>query len=93
MPKKKSDESQVVLYHTPDGKVTVDVIFARENFWLTQRTMAELFGVNMPAINKHLKKIFAVGELRRRQLFPFWKQLPLRAVKTSRESSFTIWTR
>ena len=45
MPNKKSDQSQVVLYQTPDGKVTVNVVFARDNFWLTQKTMAELFGV------------------------------------------------
>jgi hypothetical protein len=63
MPKKKSGQSQVVLYQTPDGKVTVNVMFARDNFWLTQRTMADLFGVNPPAVNKHLKNIFASGEL------------------------------
>jgi hypothetical protein len=63
MPKKKSDQSQVVLYQTPDGKVTVNVMFARENFWLTQRTMADLFGVKIPAVNKHLKNIYASGEL------------------------------
>jgi hypothetical protein len=63
MPKKKSDQSQVVLYQTPDGRVTVNVLFARDNFWLTQRTMAGLFGVKIPAVNKHLKNIFESGEL------------------------------
>jgi hypothetical protein len=63
MPQKKSDESHVVLYHTPDGKVTVNVVFARENFWLTQKAMTELFGVNKSAISKHLKNIYASGEL------------------------------
>ena len=63
MPQKKSDESHVVLYHTPDGKVTVNVVFARENFWLTQKAMTELFGVNKSAISKHLKNIFDSGEL------------------------------
>ena len=53
----------VVLYRTEDGKVTVDVRFAAETFWLTQKTMAELFGVQTPAINKHLKNIFASSEL------------------------------
>lgn len=53
----------VVLYRTGDGKVTVDVRFASETFWLTQKSMAELFGVQTPAINKHLKNIFASGEL------------------------------
>src|SRR5271163_4579539 len=63
MPKKKSDQSQVVLYQTPDGKVTVNVMFARDNFWMTQRAIADLFGVKIPAINKHLKNIFESGEL------------------------------
>ena len=55
--------SRVILYTTADGKVTVDVFFEAENFWLTQRSMADLFGVQIPAINKHLKNIFASGEL------------------------------
>ena len=63
MPKKKTGESLVVLYHTADGKVTVGGTFARENFWLTQKAMTELFGVNKSAISKHLKKIYASGEL------------------------------
>ena len=55
--------SPVILYTTGDGKVTVDVWFANDNFWLTQKMMAELFGVKTPAVNKHLKNIFATGEL------------------------------
>ena len=54
---------RVVLYTTGDGKVTVDVWFANDNFWLTQKTMADLFGVKTPAVNKHLKNIFTSGEL------------------------------
>lgn len=56
-------KSPVILYRTADGKVTVDVFFARDNFWLTQKTMAELFGVRIPAISKHLKNIYESGEL------------------------------
>ncbi|MGC9261377.1 MAG: virulence RhuM family protein [Phycisphaerae bacterium] len=56
-------QSRVILYTTPDGRVTVDVFFARDNFWLTQRTMADLFGVKTPAVSKHLKNIFDSGEL------------------------------
>jgi hypothetical protein len=62
-PETKAGQSQVVLYQAPDGKVTVNVLFAKDNFWLTQRTMAELFGVNTPAVSKHLKNIFESGEL------------------------------
>ena len=63
MAKEKQNQSQVVLYQTADGKVTVDVRFERENFWLTQKALAELFGVKVPAVNKHLKNIYASGEL------------------------------
>jgi len=58
-----NEQSQVVLYQAPDGRVTVNVLFARDNFWLTQRTMSELFGVKIPAVSRHLKNIFASGEL------------------------------
>lgn len=56
-------QNRIILYSAADGKVTVDVFFAQDNFWLTQRTMAELFGVNLPAISKHLKNIYSSGEL------------------------------
>ena len=58
------DSHRIILYTTGDGRVTVDVRFANDNFWMTQKTMAELFGVQTPAVNKHLKNIFASGELR-----------------------------
>lgn len=57
--------SRVALYTTADGRVTVDVFFAQDNFWLTQRTMADLFGVNTPAVSRHLKNIYSSGELSR----------------------------
>lgn len=41
----------------------MNVFFKDETAWLTQKALAELFGVNVPAINKHLKNIFASGEL------------------------------
>jgi len=59
----KSQSSKVVLYQSQDGSVTADVRFAADNFWLTQKVMADLFGVQVPAINKHLKNIFDAGEL------------------------------
>lgn len=58
---------RVVLYTTDDGKVTVDVFFANDNFydnfWLTQKSMSELFGVNIPSVSRHLKNIYGSGEL------------------------------
>jgi hypothetical protein len=61
----RAGQNRVILYTTADGKVTVDVYFARDNFWLTQRTIAELFGVKTPAISRHLKNIYSSGELTR----------------------------
>ena len=54
-----------LLYQARDGGVRVDVLFQGETVWLTQKALAELFGVKVPAINKHLKNIFASGELER----------------------------
>jgi len=58
-----SAPSQFLLYTAPDGAVKVDVFFRDETVWLTQKALAELFGVKVPAINKHLKNIFASREL------------------------------
>ena len=60
-----SAPSQFLLYTAPDGAVKVDVFFKDETVWLTQKALAELFGVKVPAINKHLRNIFDSGELRR----------------------------
>jgi hypothetical protein len=58
-------ESEFLLYIAPDGAVKVGVLFRDETAWLTQRTLAELFGVKVPALAKHLKNIFESGELDR----------------------------
>lgn len=58
-----SDPNQFLLYTAPDGAVKVEVFFKDETVWLTQKALAELFGVTVPAINKHLKNIFESGEL------------------------------
>lgn len=56
-------ESEFLLYRAPDGAVKVGVLFRDETAWLTQRALAALFGVKVPAITKHLKNIFESGEL------------------------------
>ena len=56
-------EAEFLLYAAPDGAVKVRVLFKDETAWLTQKALAELFGVGVPAINKHLKSIFESGEL------------------------------
>lgn len=59
-------ESEFLLYAAPNGAVKVRVLFRDETAWLTQRALAELFGVQAPAIAKHLKNIFDFGELDRK---------------------------
>ena len=59
----ENNTSDIILYSSPDGDVRVEVIYSGETFWLTQKRMAELFGVEIPAISKHLKNIFETGEL------------------------------
>lgn len=56
-------EFEFLLYNTPDEDVEVNVVVNNETVWLTQKSMAELFGVNVPAISKHLKNIFDEEEL------------------------------
>lgn len=55
--------STIILYQTTEGAVKVEVHFENETFWLTQKAMAALFDVNIPAISKHLGNIFETGEL------------------------------
>ncbi len=52
-----------LLYTAPTGEIRVDVLFQDESVWLTQKAIAELFGVQRPAITKHLINIFESGEL------------------------------
>lgn len=58
-----SDKNQFLLCATPDGAVKVEVILKDETVWLTQKALAELFGVKRPTITKHLGNIFTSGEL------------------------------
>ena len=52
-----------LMYHSAEQNISVNAVIRDETIWLTQKAMAELFGVQTPAINKHLKNIFAEGEL------------------------------
>lgn len=57
------ETNEIIIYTSPEGKKKVEVVFRDDNFWLTQKGLAELFGVQVPAVNKHLKNIFESGEL------------------------------
>jgi hypothetical protein len=69
MKKKNSDIipnnsfTEFLLYTTSNGKVKVEIFLRDENIWLTQARIAELFGVNRPAVTKHLQNIYFEGEL------------------------------
>ena len=56
-------EGQALIYATADATVRVEVLYRDETFWLSQKRMAELFGVGVRTINHHLKSIFESGEL------------------------------
>ena len=58
-----SNEIQYLLYNMPDADGKVQVVIKDETLWCTQKAMAQLLGVGVPAISKHLKNIFTEGEL------------------------------
>jgi len=57
------NELQIIFYRDKDQNIKVEVFFENETFWMTQKKIAELFGVQKAAISKHLKNIFESGEL------------------------------
>ena len=56
-------EVQFLLYNMPEDRGKVQVVIKDETIWCTQKAMAQLFGVGVPAVSKHLKNIFEEGEL------------------------------
>lgn len=61
----ENQETDIIFYSSPAGQVKVEVIFNDETFWLNQRRMAELFGVDVRTINEHLQNIYVSEELHR----------------------------
>lgn len=55
--------SDLIFYSTNDGNINIDVVYEDETFWLNQKQLADLFRVQVPAINKHIKNILDEGEL------------------------------
>ncbi len=58
-----SKEIQFLLYNMPEADGKVQVVITGETLWCTQKAMAQLFGVGVPAISKHLKNLFKEGRL------------------------------
>jgi hypothetical protein len=63
------NDTEILLYSTPDGRVKIDVVFQDETFWMNQKKMAGLFGVKQPVISKHLKNIFESKELNKDSVY------------------------
>lgn len=61
----RDQTTEFLLYTAPNGGIKVEVLLSNETIWLTQKRMAELFGVGVAAISKHLDNIYASGELQR----------------------------
>lgn len=64
-----------LFYNSEDGKTSIQVIADAdaETIWTTQKGMAQIFGVEVPAISKHLKISSTAANLTKKQLFPKWK--------------------
>lgn len=80
--------NEIILYSTPQGDKKIEVYFQDENFWLTQKAIAELFCVETPAISKHLANIYESGELRQEatlSILETVRQEGARAVKRKME--------
>ena len=58
-----TNETQFILYQLPEEEGVIQVVIKDESIWATQKALASLFGVGVPAISKHLKNIFEEGEL------------------------------
>ena len=69
------NEGELILYQTQEGTVRIEVLYESETFWLNQKKISELFGVDVRTISEHLRNIFANRELR--------EQSVLRKVRTT----------
>ena len=58
-----TQSEKIILYQNDEATVAVDVYFVDETFWLSQKLMAELFGVDVRTINEHLQNIYSTAEL------------------------------
>ena len=59
----EKNNGEIIIYRTEDGRTQLEVRLEDENVWLSQQQIANLFGVQRPAITKHLRNIFESGEL------------------------------
>ncbi len=79
----KPNEGELILYQTQEGTVRIEVLYESETFWLNQKRIAELFGVNIRTISDHFRNIFASGELD--------EQSVLRKIRTTAADGKNYW--
>jgi hypothetical protein len=60
---KRLPDNQITVYQAPDGNINIEVLYANENIWLSQKRIAKLFDVDRSVVTKHLKNIFSDNEL------------------------------
>ena len=67
------NQFKFLMYRTAEENISVDALVKDETIWLTQKGMAELFGVQTPAISKHLKMFLKKWNYKKEGSFPKWK--------------------
>ncbi len=86
------NNTEIILYTTPEGNIKIDTVFQNETIWLTQKKMAELFDVNVPAISKHLSNIYDDGELKRKATVSKMETVKKKVIgKLNGKENSTIW--
>ena len=69
--------NELIFYKTPDGEQRIEVVYEDENFCMSQRALAEMFGVKRLAVTKHLGNIFSTGELAEEEVSSILEQTTL----------------
>ena len=88
-----SGEFQFLIYQSSEEDVSVNAVIRDETIWLTQKSMAELFDVDVPAISKHLTNIYADGELMKDSTISKMEIVQQEGTRHVKESRiFIIWT-
>lgn len=62
----KNKDSKIIIYSAPDRGVEIEMKLDQDTIWMTQKQIADLFGVNVPAVNRHIKNIINTSELDKR---------------------------
>ena len=72
-------DNQIAFYQAPNGSVNIEVLYAEENIWLTQKKMAELFDTTPQNITQHIKNIYDKKELKQNSTCKDFLQVHMRA--------------